>query len=241
MRKITIFLLLILCIWGAYTFIENGFSYGNFHLSNFSDLENKSTQLKSEIASLETKNKAQYEAKRTALSAAVKNYKDRKEQYETLLAETEALRADEPELTSVDLYDIDFLWTIIGNYATEEGVILQFDVTKSASVGSSKSSSSQDYIFCDLNFTVTGEYIPVTDFIYDIEDDSRLNFEIRDFSLTKVEEELQKKGEGPLKTTFVVKSVPINTENLSTLTTPAKQEVTGANTNTVNISGTITK
>lgn len=241
MRKITIFLLLVLCVWGAYTVIEKGFDYGSFQLSNYSDLEKKSNQLKSEIAALETKKESQYEAKKTTLSAAVKNYKDKKEQYETLLAETEALQQDEVQYTAVDLYDIDFLWTIVGNYATEEGVILQFDVTKSPTLSSNKLSSSDEYIFCDLNFTVTGEYIPITDFIYDIEDDDRLNFEISDFSLAKVEEELQKKGEGPLKTTFVVKSVPINTENLSTITTSVKQETTNANTNTVSTTNTITQ
>ena len=122
----------------------------------------------------------------------------------------------------------------MGNYATEEGVILQFDVTKSASVGSSKSSSSQDYIFCDLNFTVTGEYIPVTDFIYDIEDDDRFKFEITSFAMTKpkIEEVVPLYPENTpedvlkqkVKATFKVKSLPINAD---TLTTTSSSQGTG--------------
>lgn len=64
---------------------------------------------------------------------------------------------------------------------------------------------------CDLNFTITGEYIAITDFIYSIEGDDKLNFEISNFLLEKGGENLQ--------ATFVVKEVPINSKNLSSVPT----------------------
>jgi len=60
-----------------------------------------------------------------------------------------------------------------------------------------------------LNFTVTGDYIPITNFIYNLEDDETLNFEISDFMLEKGGENLQ--------SIFVVKNVPINSKNLSAI------------------------
>ena len=99
------------------------------------------------------------------------------------------------------------MWTIIGNYATEEGVVLQFDVI---SVSNNITSKHKNYILCDLNFSIVGEYTSIVNFIYDLEDDERLNFEIRNFILEKVGENLQAK--------FLVNSIPINQKNLSTIT-----------------------
>ena len=99
---------------------------------------------------------------------------------------------------------MDFLWTTIGNYATQKGVTLQLDVAKS----STSTSISQDYIMCDLSFTVTGDYINITDFVYSIEDDDQLGFEIRE----------------NLQATFIVKNIPINNTNLSSVPTSAVTE-----------------
>ncbi len=110
---------------------------------------------------------------------------------------------------AMDLYDVDFLWTTIGNYATEKGITLQFDVSKSPTA----TAISSEYVMCNLNFTVTGEYIDITDFIYSIENDDKLNFEISNF--------LMEKGGENLQATFVIKDVPINSKNLSAVPTTA--------------------
>ena len=107
----------------------------------------------------------------------------------------------------MDLYDVDFLWTTIGNYATQKGVTLQLYVTKSETT----TAVSSEYVMCDLNFTITGEYIAITDFIYSIEDDATLNFEVSDFLLEKGGENLQ--------ATFIVREIPINSKNLSSVPT----------------------
>lgn len=210
MRKILILVIVLLLCFGCYTVITSGISLGNFKMVSIEDLEVKSSKLKLAKEALDAQNNNQYVAKKTALDTAVKNYKNKKTQYEELLPEME-LAAQESSFSAVDLYDIDFLWTIIGNYATEESVTLKFDVTKNATVSKGTLGNSDEYIFCDLNFTVSGDYITITDFIYDLEDDDRLNFEISNFILQK--------GGSNLEATFVVKSVPINSKNLSALTT----------------------
>ena len=64
-----------------------------------------------------------------------------------------------------------------------------------------------DYILCNLTFIVSGEYLSIVDFLYDLEDDERLNFEICNFTIKKQGESLQ--------ANFIVKSIPINKTNLS--------------------------
>ena len=73
-------------------------------------------------------------------------------------------------------YEIEFLWTKIGNYARDEGVVLKMDVAKSQLEGR-----------YDLNFNATGKYSDVTQLIYDIENDSKLGFKIEKFKMTSTE------------------------------------------------------
>lgn len=220
MRKILILIVLILMIFLSYTVIVSGLSLGSKTLTNYKDLEEKSSQLNVALQNLNTQNTSQYESKKLALLSAVRNYKEKKEQYETILPEIEASKEEEDNsnpVAPVDLYDVGFLWTIIGNYASEEGIALDLNFVKD----NTSTSVSTDFLFCDLKFTVSGDYITITDFIYDLEDDDRLNFEISDFQLAK--------GGSNLQSTFVVKSVPLNNKNLSNIATNTEDT-----TNTVN-------
>ena len=77
---------------------------------------------------LKQKNEAEFVAKSAALSSAAQEYKNQKAKYEKLVSEGQI---KEKEASSLDLYDVGFLWTTIGIHATNEGVTLQFDVSKS--------------------------------------------------------------------------------------------------------------
>ena len=149
------------------------------------------------------KNITEYEETRKLLSSATKKYQSKKAEYDSLIESGEL--TSESNIYNSNLYDVDYLGVIIGKYATQNGVTLQFDVSKS----SSATSISSEYVICNLNFTVTGDYIPITNFIYNLEDDETLNFEISDFMLEKGGENLQ--------SIFIVKNVPINSKNLSAI------------------------
>ena len=56
-------------------------------------------------------------------------------------------------------------------------------------------------------FKISGEYISITDFLYSIEDDDTLGFEIKDFSLNS--------ENGVLKASFSTKNIPISSQSLS--------------------------
>lgn len=206
MRKLVIFLVCIILAVYAYYVVANGLSIGqSFRIKSYKEISASSREIDSLISTLANINNAQFVRSQETLSAAVREYKTVKEEYDEL---TQVANEDESsDISLVDTYDIDFLWTTIGNYGTEEGIKLKFNVVKSAT----SMLDTQSYIMCDLKFTVSGDYIPLTDFIYDLEDDPKLGFEISDFALSK--------GGDNLQATFTVKNIPVNNKNLSDITT----------------------
>lgn len=207
MRKCLLILILIITGVLCFSLMIGGLKVGDIKLvKSYNDVATVSQEKKQVVSDLKQKNSVEFVAKRNALDTAAKEYKTKKAQYDKLVSEGQI---KETTVNSMDLYDIDFLWTTIGIYASEKGVTLQFDVSKS----SSATAISPEYVMCDLNFTVTGEYIAITDFIYSIENDDKLNFEISDFTMEKGGENLQ--------ATFVVKKVPVNSKTISSVPTTA--------------------
>lgn len=206
MRKVIIFLVLILLIVACWEVVVEGFAIGqDFTIYSYEVVESSSKGLDTLISQLVNANDMEFPREKQNLKTAINEYQSKKQEYEELQAVVEK-NTTEIDLNLVDIYDVDFLWTIIGNYGTEEGINLKFDVVKSLT----STISSEEYTICDLRFTVSGDYIPITDFIYDLEDDSRLSFEISSFQIAKGAENLQ--------ATFVVREVPINNANLTELT-----------------------
>lgn len=201
MRKYLLILILIISALVCLLLM----SFGLGVIPSFAEVEQVRFEKQQVLGELNYKNSTEFTAKKAALNSAAEEYKNKKNQYDSLVKDGKITDSDLYD--SMELYDIDFLWTIIGNYATQKDVTLQFDVSKSAT----SAAISSQYVMCDLSFTVTGEYIALTDFVYSMENDEKLNFEISNFVLEKGGENLQ--------ATFVVKEVPINSSNLSTVPT----------------------
>lgn len=207
MRKIVILLLCIVLALCTYQTVVEGFSLGKeFVVPTYKDVSNSSREMDALIGQLANINDIKFEQSKNSLTSAIKRYKDTKEEYDELV-ENMKTGYDSQDISLVDTYDVDFLWTTIGNYSTEEGISLKFNITRS----SNSFLDTSAYTICDLKFTISGDYIPITDFIYDLEDDNKLGFEISDFTLVK--------GGDNLQATFTVKNIPINNKNLTEITT----------------------
>ena len=100
------------------------------------------------------------------------------------------------------------MWSQIGNHATREGVVIQIDVV-------SGTIAETDYR--DLNFTVSGNYLAITNFITELENDDTLQFTIDDFSMTQNH------------ATFTVKNVKIDSASTAASSQSSKST---SNTNT---------
>ncbi len=211
MRKFIFVALLILLSIICVIIVGIGIKIGPLKVYSYSEIENASSERKVLLSELNEKNENDFKATQKLLLASTEKYREKKEEYDSLIESGDLTK--ESNIYNSSLYDIDFLLTVVGNYATQNGVTLQFDVFKS----SSSSSISSEYVICDLSFTVTGDYIPITNYIYNIEDDDTLNFEINDFVLEKGGENLQ--------ATFTVRNVPINSKNLSAIPTTSNPNV----------------
>ena len=212
-RNITFIIVLILLIvfgaliiFGTATFIKE-------HFETVQELKEASETYNKNVQELDLAVSSKMPNKKRMLASSIEQYETTKAEYESVVAQYSSMSAAQilADELSKDIYDVDFLWTIVGNYATEEGVNLRFDVTKNTTSPESYANNSKDYVVCDLKFSVTGSYIHLTDFIYDIEDDDRLNFEINDFNM-KVNENATENE--PLNATFVVYSIKLNSTNL---------------------------
>ena len=191
MRKVLIIVIILLLVALVYTMSFNGLEIGKFQIWSVKELSESSKSIDTKIEEINSLIDVQYPKKISDLKSASNNMKTAKEEYlnyTNLSSDEQILRAMQEES-----YSIEFLWTKIGNHATSEGVNLKFEIVSSSTGGNNVN---------DINFTVQGTYIGITNFIYAIENDQDLNFRIQNFKLVPDQGNI-------LKGTFVVKNIAI--------------------------------
>lgn len=192
MRKILLSVLGVLLLTIAILIAVNGISIGSFQVLGFQGLAQKNDELTSEISNANDK-KDQYTQEVNKIEENTKGLATAKKQYLDLVTVSSA--SDIQQALQTKTYTIEYLWSRVGNYATKEGVTVKMEVA-SSSLGSS------DYK--NLNFTANGNYLAITNFIYDLENDTDLDFTIDNFDMKKD------------TASFVVKDIKILPENGST-------------------------
>lgn len=173
MRKYLISALTVILI-GVLVFIVGfGANISNIKILSYKQIGDNSKQLTLHAKEYKTMNENDVKAKEKELLSKIETYDAKKIEYEQLLAEKRAANAD-----IANILDIDFLLVKVGNYASDYGIELIFDITKNAADGNAK-----EYILTDLNFEITGDYITIADYVSSLENDVKLDFEIRDFKI----------------------------------------------------------
>lgn len=207
MKKILISIIIILLIGLGYTIGVKSLNIGALKLESVNDIKSASTNLEQKFNTSKEISAQTYPKTIEDLDNVVRDLKKVKQEYEAkILSNPEA--ETNLGVIQVEKYNIEYLWTIIGNYATKNGVTLTLDV---------KSSNAKDVY--NLNFNLEGKYIGITDFIYSLEDDDELKFEIKDF---KISSDKIVNSDTKQKTTD-------ETANNKTNTTTSKQENTTTN------------
>lgn len=218
MKKILISILIVLLIVLTGFTIFKGISIGNFTVLSASQINDKNTQLTSEIEIAQQLLKKNYPETKEKLSSSISDLLNKKEEYFKL-----AKLSSEKEITKAnteETYLIEFLWTRIGNHATSKGVNLTIDV---------KSGDAGDQMVKNLTITAKGYYVGIMDFVSSLENDDKLNFKIENFKLVQ-ENQL-------LTATFNVRGIRIKTEKVANTTsdnTTKAQQDTNQTTNTMN-------
>ena len=188
MRKILISILDVLLLIGLIFLIVNGVSWMKVEGIKGLDEANKAVDKK--ISNLSNTISVTYVNSEANLKRAASTLQETKTEYEN----QEALSSTQNRtyVSNLEKYDIDYLWTKIGNYARDENVVIKMELIQSGA-------SSNLYT---LNFTVTGEYSSITNFIYDIENNSKLGFKIDEFKMGAADA-------STLSATFSCKEIPI--------------------------------
>ena len=172
MKKILISIIIILLIGLGYTIGVKSLSIGQLKLESVGDIKNASANLDQKFNTSKEISAKTYPKSIEDLDKVVRDLKTAKQQYQAKTLNNPDVQSN-LGIIQVEKYNIEYLWTIIGNYATKNGVTLTLDI---------KSTSAQDVY--NLNFNLEGKYIGITDFIYSLEDDSELKFEIKDFKIS---------------------------------------------------------
>lgn len=185
MKRILIIILLVLTILFGRSVIINGFS-GPFDLkiNSYGEVGKKSEDLALEIADYNRNNDTLFQSALDQLDTAIDAYEKNKVAYEELVEELsdDEQGTEDKVLSAMSGYEIAFLWTEIGNYAREEGLVINLKVK---TTGATALTESLGYGLYTLDFTIeSGSYVGISDFLYKLEEDDRLGFEIRNYYMT---------------------------------------------------------
>ena len=220
MRKVLLSLLLIALLAIFAGMVITGMEVGKIPLGHsVQSVVKKNNELDSTIATLSTKIDTEYQAAKSSLDASFKNLQNEKQAYQEAIAystEEELMAANQ----TVE-YKLDYVWTTIGLDATKHGVVLKADLSHGTSGVPNQ---------FNISFTAIGEYLPISEFIYDIEKDASLGFRIEEFAMVPY-------SENGLQATFIIKNVAIDPKSLSSSASVSTGTVTNnANVNNSDIS-----
>ena len=170
MKKILISVLILLLLIIVCFAIFKGIGF--LKIKSINDIKSTSNKLDEDIEKSNSLANQEYPSKVQGLEQAIKTLKLTKQEYES----KNIYVGDETGIGAVEVkkYKIHYLWTILGNYRKDESLrSINLDL---------KSTENQDVY--DLQFTLIGNYVGITDYLYDIEDDEELKFQIKNFTIT---------------------------------------------------------
>lgn len=169
MRKLLIgILIIVLLVLAGYMLVDR-VSIGSLEILGIEAIVEKNDKLEQKIIEATKLVTVTYQEKLNTLNSANKKLQQEKQSYENYVSADNGTGA----ISQIQSYEVEYLWTKIGNYAKREGVVLKMDVAVNNAV-------LKTY---DLNFTVAGTYVGITEFIYDIDNDSSLLFKVENFKL----------------------------------------------------------
>lgn len=216
MKKLLILILIALVLALTIFTIVSGIELGNFEILGIKGIQSKNEELDKQIEEATKLVTVAYPRKISEMNNNIKVLEENKQKYEDMVSVStsdEVLAA-----TQISNYQVETLWTTIGIHAKKNGVVINMSITKGTG-------EENNY---NLNFTVNGSYINISEFVRSLEDDSTLGFKIDEFSL--------KPGtsDNDLQATFVCKNIIILGVTQSTITKPNENDKDNANTTNTN-------
>lgn len=225
MKKLLLLIIIVLFALLTFTTIIKGIELGPIEILGISSIKEKNEELDVAVTEATKLASTDFPSAEQSVKSNVKKLQTEKQKYEDMVTVSTDSQVEEASL--LEGYSNSFLWVQIGTYAKREGVVMKMDFVKGSS------STENTY---DLDFTVTGPYIGITDFISDIEDDSKLGFKIEQFKMTPGS------SDDELQATFVCKDIKVEGITGATATSDSTNSENGnsnnSNTNNTNSTNT---
>ena len=120
------------------------------------------------------------------------------------------------QANQIQTYSMEFLWNKVGKYATDQGLTLKWEAKPTG--------ASNKY---NLSFSVTGGYIPIINYISNLENDSELLFTIENFKMTSSSDTV-------VSAEFTVSNIGIKQESISSSSSTSSSSSSTTTSNTTN-------
>ena len=175
MRKFLISLASILILVLTIYVIISGIGFAN--VNGYKGINEINKELDLKIAQINTIKESEYVLKKESLDTETSTLKTTREDY---LAKVEAarLKGAKGNKLQIEIYELDFIWARIGNYATDLGLEIKLDVFPGT-----EEKALHDFKLYNLKISVTGAYTDILRFIYKIEGDREISAQISDFTM----------------------------------------------------------
>lgn len=177
MKKYLLLMVIAILIILFFIIMIFGIHIGPINFYSYKDVKEASIKKDSAVELLDTKNMIDFPTKKKLINTSVNEYNTLKKEYDDLVSQGKI--SLDSLYNASDLQDANMLAEMMKKYANEENIELNFEIKKSEST----TAISSDYVMCDLNYKLKGEYIGITSFIYNVEDNSNLNFEVSNFEM----------------------------------------------------------
>ena len=217
MKNILLTILTILITVIMVIVMKSGINIGSLHILGFQGIADENQKLLDVIEQSKQKNN-EYTAKLQTINSDSEKLATAKKEYFDLVQVSTA--SEIQEAMQIKSYRVEYLWSRVGNHATKEGVKVKMEIA---------SSSIGDSAYKDLKFTVNGNYLAITNFIYDLENDESLDFTIDDFDMKSD------------VASFTVKDVKIIQEEKSSMPENQNTVENSNNTNNTNNTNTVSE
>ncbi len=221
LTKLIISIIIFIAFFTAIVYLlVTGLELGNFRVLPVSELISQKDEIDKRQSDLDLQ-LTRYEQSIKESENAKTQFAAQKAKYESISNET--IKIIE-EATTEESYNIEYMWIKLGNYAKKNNlsiVVVEPGGTANAPVDnnatatttstSSSNTTTQDNTVTDnvissgnaLQIQIEGSYMNVSDFIFEVENDTELKFKLDNISMTYV-------GGTTIKTTFNVKNITIN-------------------------------
>ena len=218
MKKLLLLILITLVLILTIFTVVNGFQIGGLEVLGINQIQTKNEDLQEKVERATRLATVDFPEKENEITESIKKLEEEKTKYEDMVlgSSTENVEA----ARQIPEYEVGFLWTKIGSHATSEGVNITMNIVNGL---------GQAY---NLDFTVIGSYVGISEFITDIEDDSDLGFKIEEFSIKP------DSSDNILKATFTCKNISIVGMSETTPETTEDTTNSGNTTNTNNTTNT---